>query len=118
MVHRVISLRCAMGEQRTMLGLAGHPRVRDDRDPPLVTGETRGVKSLICLTGCFVAELVLALARLSPVNPGRAEHEPGIDFTTELAAQWILRCAIAHHSSRQEARPGMTKSGSKSLRSQ
>ena len=27
------------------------PRVRDDRDPPLVTGETRGVKSLICPTG-------------------------------------------------------------------
>ena len=26
------------------------PRVRDDRDPPLVTGETRGVKSLICPT--------------------------------------------------------------------
>ena len=26
------------------------PRVRDDREPPLVTGETRGVKSLICPT--------------------------------------------------------------------
>ena len=26
------------------------PRVRDDRDTPLVTGETRGVKSLICPT--------------------------------------------------------------------
>ena len=26
------------------------PRVRDDREPPLVTGETRGIKSLICPT--------------------------------------------------------------------
>jgi hypothetical protein len=26
------------------------PRVRDDRDPPLSSGETRGVKSLICPT--------------------------------------------------------------------
>ena len=26
------------------------PRVRDDREPPLVTGETRGVRSLICPT--------------------------------------------------------------------
>ena len=39
------------------------PRVRDDRDPPLVTGETRGLVPLICPTplsricpsGCFVA---------------------------------------------------------------
>jgi len=27
------------------------PRVRDDREPPLVTGETRGVMPLICPTG-------------------------------------------------------------------
>ena len=27
------------------------PRVRDDRDPPLSSGETRGAKSLICPTG-------------------------------------------------------------------
>jgi hypothetical protein len=26
------------------------PRVRDDRDPPLSSGETRGFKSLICPT--------------------------------------------------------------------
>src|SRR6185312_62621 len=26
------------------------PRVRDDREPPLVTGETRGIKSVICPT--------------------------------------------------------------------
>src|SRR4029079_19196334 len=26
------------------------PRVRDDRDPPLATGETRGVKLMICPT--------------------------------------------------------------------
>ena len=26
------------------------PRVRDDREPPLVTGETRGIRSLICPT--------------------------------------------------------------------
>jgi hypothetical protein len=27
------------------------PRVRDDRDPPLSSGETRGAKALICPTG-------------------------------------------------------------------
>ena len=27
------------------------PRVRDDRDPPLVTGETRGIIAVICPTG-------------------------------------------------------------------
>ena len=27
------------------------PRVRDDRDPPLVTGETRGIIAMICPTG-------------------------------------------------------------------
>ena len=45
------------------------PRVRDDRDPPLVTGEMRGIRSVICPTaparicpsGCFVAALILAL---------------------------------------------------------
>ena len=26
------------------------PRVRDDREPPLVTGETRGIRSVICPT--------------------------------------------------------------------
>jgi hypothetical protein len=35
------------------------------------------------------------------VIPGRAEHEPGIHFTAQLAGQWIP-------GSRQEARPGMT----------
>ena len=68
------------------------PRVRDDRDPPLVTGETRGVKSLICPTaraeyfcaryldrlllicpsGCSVAESALALED-SPRHSGACE---------------------------------------------
>jgi hypothetical protein len=45
------------------------PRVRDDRDPPLVTGETGGFVPLICPTsparicpsGCFVAASIIAL---------------------------------------------------------
>jgi hypothetical protein len=36
--------------------------------------------------------------------------EPGIHFAYSSADGWILWCAIAHHSSRQEARPGMTVS--------
>ena len=34
-------------------------------------------------------------------------RRPGIHFAIHSAARWILRCAIAHHSSRC-ARPGMT----------
>ena len=44
------------------------------------------------------------------VIPGRATwREPGIHLTALFIARWILRCAIAHHSSRY-ARPGMTGS--------
>ncbi|WP_210164702.1 hypothetical protein, partial [Bradyrhizobium elkanii] len=38
---------------------ASHRNVRDDRDPPLIRRETRGVKSLICPTTkaeCFSRE--------------------------------------------------------------
>ncbi|MFH0300427.1 hypothetical protein AAFX91_24995, partial [Bradyrhizobium sp. 31Argb] len=34
----------------TTASTASHRNVRDDREPPLIFGETRGVKSLICPT--------------------------------------------------------------------
>jgi hypothetical protein len=39
------------------------------------------------------------------VIPGLAGRAPEIHFTTEHAARWILRCAIAHLRSRQERAP-------------
>src|SRR3954447_16037381 len=46
---------------------------------------------------------------LNSVIPGRATWRgPGIHWPADRAVKWILRCAIAHHSS-CFARPGMTK---------
>ncbi len=44
------------------------------------------------------------LSRLHPLSRGPAQQEPGIS----QSSLWIRRCAIAHHSSRQVARTGMT----------
>src|SRR5690348_6396718 len=43
----------------TPASTASHRNVRDDREPPLIRAETRGVKSLICPTAkaeCFFRE--------------------------------------------------------------
>ena len=46
------------------------------------------------------------------VIPGWAERRsPGIDSPHQCWERWILRCAIAHHSSMLRIRPGMTKTG-------
>jgi hypothetical protein len=53
------------------------------------------------IIGCCVASGF----RLA-VIPGRAAwREPGIHFTARCVARWILRCAIAHHSSRLRRAP-------------
>ena len=60
------------------------PRVRDDREPPLVTGETRGVKSLICPTAraeyfCTASWTArIALNGLDNFDPASSARDHGV----------------------------------------
>src|SRR5690349_15090904 len=108
----------------TSASTASHRNVRDDRDPPLICRETRGVKSLICPTAeaeCFSLQGWTGQIRLkSQVNFSSSFR--GDATASSYDVQLHIRESISPlvHAARwipgsRCARPGMTESEARGL---
>src|SRR4029077_14774290 len=79
---------------------ASHRAFRDDREPPLFSGETGGVKSLICPTGqaeYFLASGLTANSLICPsgrnCRMGRAKRNPSYLPRAGQTEHERVRCA-------------------------